>query len=63
MIANLKFKRQHIPRYLLFHNFSGYVFMLYFFFFFFTNGCKSLSLAFITWLLFMKFHNGGLIST
>jgi len=53
---------QHIPRYLSFHNFSGYVFMLYFFFFF-TNGCKSLSLAFITWLLFMKFHNGGLIST
>jgi len=26
---------QHIPRYLSFHNFSGYVFMLYFFFFFY----------------------------
>lgn len=28
-----------------------------------TNCCGSLSLAFITWLLFMKFHNGGGIST
>lgn len=28
-----------------------------------TNCCGSLSSAFITWLLFMKFHNGGWIST
>lgn len=59
---------QHIPRYLV----IGFItFQTVFSCFlitqriiiFFTNRCKSLSLAFITWLLFMKFHNGGLIYT